>query len=241
MKQSLQRIILKIDAMSLRERIMIFAGTALTSMLMLNALLFDPQFAQQKQLSQQIKQDQSKIAEMQTQIQQQVKSQGVDPDAANNALLQSFQQQSQQMQGDLAGLNKVLVKPENMASLLEDLLKRNGKLRLVSLKTLPVGSLIPTASEETRNSPDKIAVAAPSTPATVTAQGGTDTGDIYKHGVEIVVQGKYLDMLAYMTALEAMPWQLYWGKARMQVGTYPEATLSLTLFTLSLDKKWLNL
>ena len=241
MKQSMQRMILKIDALSLRERVMIFAGAALTLMLLLNALLFDPQFAQQKQLSQQIKQDQSKIAEMQAGIQQKVKSQVVDPDAANKALLEKFQQQSQQMRGDLAGLNNVLVKPENMASLLEDILQRNGKLRLISLNTLPVSSLVPAASEESKNPPEKVAAAAPSTTASVAAQGGSDAGDIYKHGVEIVVQGKYLDMIGYMAALEAMPWQLYWGKARMHVETYPEATLSLTLFTLSLDKKWLNL
>ena len=143
--------------------------------------------------------------------------------------------------GDLAGLKNVLVKPENMASMLEDILKRNGKLRLISLNTLPVSSLIPAASEEIKNPLEKIAAAAPSTTVIATSQSGTGTGDIYKHGVEIVVQGKYLDMMSYMVALEAMPWQLYWGRAKMHVETYPEATLSLTLFTLSLDKKWLNL
>ncbi len=237
MKQTLQRLILKVDAMSLRERIMIFAGTALTLMLLLNALLFDPQFAQQKQLSQQIKSDQSKIAEMQTEIQQKVQSQAVDPDAVNKALLKQLQQQSQQMHADLLGLNNVLVKPENMASVLEDILKRNGKLRLISLNTMPVSSLTSAAPNDAKVPAEKSVVPAPS----ATAQSLADTGEIYKHGVEIVVQGKYLDMMSYMAALETMPWQLYWGKATMHVDTYPEATLSLTLFTLSLDKKWLNL
>lgn len=237
MKQSLQRLILKIDAMSLRERIMIFAGTALTLMLLLNALLFDPQFAQQKQLSQQIKSEQSKIAEMQTEIQQKVKSQADDPDSANKELLKKLQQQSQQMHADLLGLNNVLVKPENMASVLEDILKRNGKLRLISLNTLPVSSLTSAAPNDAKIPAEKIAVSV----ASATAQSVADTSQIYKHGVEIMVQGKYPDMMSYMSALEAMPWQLFWGKAKMHVETYPEATLSLTLFTLSLDKKWLNL
>lgn len=241
MKQTLQRLILKVDAMSLRERIMIFAGTALTLMLLLNALLFDPQFAQQKQLSQQIKSEQSKIAGMQTEIQQKVQSQADDPDAANKELLKQLQQQSQQMHADLLGLNNVLVKPENMASVLEDILKRNGKLRLISLNTLPVSSLTSAAPNEAKVPAEKSVV--PTPPATVpaAAQSLADTSQIYKHGVEIVVQGTYLDMMSYMSALEAMPWQLFWGKAKMHVETYPEATLSLTLFTLSLDKKWLNL
>lgn len=237
MKQTLPRLILKIDAMSLRERIMVFAGAALTLILLLNALLFDPQFAQQKQLSQQIKSEQSKIAEMQTEIQQKVKSRADDPDAANKELLKQLQQQSQQMHADLLGLNNVLVKPENMASVLEDILKRNGKLRLISLNTLPVSSLTSAAPNEAKVPVEKGVVPTPA----ATAQSLADTSQIYKHGVEIVVQGTYLDMMSYMSALEAMPWQLFWGKATMHVETYPEATLSLTLFTLSLDKKWLNL
>jgi MSHA biogenesis protein MshJ len=58
--------------------------------------------------------------------------------------------------------------------------------------------------------------------------------------VEIVVQGGYMDMMNYMAALEAMPWQLFWGRAKLSVDEYPNATLTLTLFTLSLDKAWLN-
>ena len=42
-----------------------------------------------------------------------------------------------------------------------------------------------------------------------------------------------------MTELEAMPWQLYWGKVNLNAESYPKVTLTLTLFTLSLDKKWL--
>lgn len=227
MKQTLQRSILKIDALSLRERLMIFAGAALTLILLLNALLFDPQFGKQKLLSIQLQADQSKIAGMQTEIQQKVKSQVSDPDAANQVLLKTLQQQSLQLHADLIGMNNVLVKPENIASLLEDILQRNGKLRLISLNTLPVSNLTPAVPKQLN------------TPATT--QSALGTGEIYRHGVEIVVQGNYLDMMRYMSALETLPWQLFWGKAKMQVQTYPEATLSLTLFTLSLDKKWLNL
>ncbi len=237
MKQTLQRWILKIDAMSLRERIMIFAGTALTLMLLLNVLLFDPQFKKQKLLSQQIQSDQSKIAQMQTEIQQKVSLRASDPDASNKERLQKFQLQSQQMRADLLGLNEVLVRPENMAALLESILKRNGALRLISLHTLPVSTLTPAAANVATVPAGKSVVPASSE----TTQTTLDTGEIYKHGVEIVVQGKYLDMMAYMAALEAMSKQLFWSRATMHVETYPEATLHLTLFTLSLDEKWLNL
>lgn len=238
MKHKLQPIILKIDAMSLRERIMIFIGVALTLILLFNTLLLNPQFDRQKKMSLQTQTNQSKIALMQTAIQERVRSRAFDPDVINSDRLRSLQEQSKQLQSKLLGLNSVLVKPENMASLLEDILKRNGALRLISLSTLPVSTLNNTnlnpISNEEKISPEK-----PPVTGTRTVPGIGN--GIYKHGVEIIIQGKYLDMMHYMSALEAMPWQLFWGKATMQIDTYPNATLSLTLFTLSLDEKWLNL
>jgi MSHA biogenesis protein MshJ len=44
-----------------------------------------------------------------------------------------------------------------------------------------------------------------------------------------------------MDALEAMPTQLFWGRAELQVEEYPDARLTLTLYTLSLDRKWIKL
>jgi MSHA biogenesis protein MshJ len=66
-------------------------------------------------------------------------------------------------------------------------------------------------------------------------------GAIYKHEVEIVFQGNYLDMLSYMRELESLPEQVYWNKGKLTVIEYPKASLTLNLFTLSLEKKWLNL
>jgi MSHA biogenesis protein MshJ len=34
---------------------------------------------------------------------------------------------------------------------------------------------------------------------------------------------------------------LLWAKAKLETNDYPQSTLTLTLYTLSLDKKWLNL
>ena len=64
---------------------------------------------------------------------------------------------------------------------------------------------------------------------------------LYRHGVEIVLQGSYLDMVSYMAALEALPVQLFWGKASLDAQQYPNSRLTLTLYTLSLDQKWMKL
>jgi len=220
----LQRLRRTVDALTLRERVILFAGTLLVLILLGKLFLFDPQYARQKKLRDQISADTTKSALLYAQIEQQLQRHGSDADAVKRGMLAGLQAQSSALRGELSDINTMLVKPDDMAALLGDILMRNKRLRLVSLATLPSGNLLAGATGDGKS--PVVAV---------------EAGDIYKHGVEIVVQGNYLDMVTYMTALEAMPSRLFWAKAVMHVDTYPDATLSLTLFTLSLDKKWLSL
>jgi len=235
MKESWQRLALRIDAMTLRERVMIFAAIAAVFLTVVWQGVINPQFNKQKLLSEGLKQDQEKMTLTQAQMQEKVKLQTVDPDGFNREKLKKLQDQSAQMQRALQDMQKGLVAPERMSQLLEIILKRNGKLRLVSLKTLPVASLNDMVADAT----DAAKTAAAPVPAKSETPG--ITGAIYKHGVEITLQGSYLDMTNYMKELEAMPWQIFWGKAKLDATEYTKTTLTLTLFTLSLDKKWLNI
>jgi MSHA biogenesis protein MshJ len=242
MKQHWQRIALKIDALSLRERAIIFAMAALILMVLVNTALLDPQFAKQKQLTQRIKKDQSVIAGLQAQIQQKISSNELDPDKADKLRLQEMKDQAAQMQGALRDVERGLISPDKMSALLEDILKQNHALRLVSLKTLPPSSLADQAQAEEKPIDSILSSIKDKAESKLKGKPESFVADkVYKHGVEIVVQGGYLDLMNYLTQLEAMPWQLLWGKAKLDVDDYPRSTLTLTLFTLSLDKKWLNL
>ncbi|WP_019141382.1 hypothetical protein [Noviherbaspirillum massiliense] len=233
MKQYWQKSAEKIDALTLRERAIIFAMVALALVVLVNTFLLDTQYRKQQQLSQRVKQEQTLVAALQAEIQNKVLHDGDDPDKQNKARLEQLKQEAVRMQLALHDMQKGLVPPDRMPALLEDILKQNGSLRLVSLKTFPPVSLSETAVEAgTEASKDDKAPKAAAKPATAA---------VYKHGVEIVVLGTYADLLNYLTQLEGMPWQLFWSKAALNVDEYPRSTLTLTLFTLSLDEKWLNL
>ena len=58
------------------------------------------------------------------------------------------------------------------------------------------------------------------------------------HGVEVVVEGRYLDLVAYLERLERQPWDLFWGSTQLYAD-YPRSRLKLTLYTLSLERAWL--
>ena len=239
MKQYWNRIVLKVDALSLRERAIIFGMVALILVMIVNTFVLDPQFAKQRQMTNQMKQEQTQIIVAEAEIQQKLTLQGNDPDLGNRTRLASLRRQMQQMQATMQDMQKALVSPDKMLVLLEDILKKNGSLHLVSLKTLPPVSLNELVQAENKPAGEKAAEAAPV--GKDAAADKSSTGSIYKHSVEIVIQGEYLDMLNYLTQLEAMPWQLFWAKAKLNVDEYPKSTLSLTVFTLSLDKRWLNL
>ncbi|MDQ9170220.1 MSHA biogenesis protein MshJ [Oxalobacteraceae bacterium R-40] len=239
MKKHWQKLTAKIDGLSLRERVIIFAMIAILAIAVFNALLLDPLFAKQKRLSQQVRTNQTLIGQMQTQMRQTV-SDRQDPDAVNRARLKELQQQLERMHTQLVEMEKGLVSPDRMPALLGDILRRDSRLTLLSLKTLPVAPLSENGTVDAGTMVEKVAATAGAN--IKKAEGNlSDAEPVFRHGVEIVVQGSYMDMLQYMDALESMPWQLFWNKARLRIEEYPKATLTLTLYTLSLDKKWLNL
>ncbi|GGI53088.1 type II secretion system protein GspM [Oxalicibacterium solurbis] len=235
MKQSWQKLALRIDALTLRERAIIFAVAVLILVTLINAVLLDPQYAKQAKLSQQIRQQQAQIADIQNQIQQRVKLQENDPNQEARTQLEALTQRAQGMRDSLGSLQQELVSPDKIADLLESMLRKNDKLQLVSLKSLPVTRLNESVAEiQARQQKSG------QQPAQ-TASAGDDVDAVYKHTVELTVQGGYLDMLAYVKALEKMPWRVFWENAQLKTDGDRQATLTLTLFTLSLDKKWLNL
>lgn len=233
MKQYWEKLALRIDALSLRERVIVFAAAVLVLIMLVNVFLLDPQYTRQTELTKQIREQQSQIADAQNRIQQIVKARELDPDQTDRTRLRQLNEEAGRMSAALTDLQKRLVPPGKMANLLEDVLKRNDRLQLVSLKTLPVSALNDIAQDAKA---DKSSV-----PLAATAEEMSVVRTVYKHSVELTVQGSYMDMLSYMRELEALPWELFWGSAQLTVNEYPKATLTLTLFTLSLDRKWLDL
>jgi len=239
MKKQWQRLELKIDALNLRERALLFAVSALVLITLINTLMLDPLLDRQKQLSLQVRRDQQQIAAMQASIQSALGASAANPDAAALERLKNLRRQASEMQGDLQGLQGRLVSSDKMARLLEDILKENGKLHLVSLKKLPVVVLSRQENAEGKGE-GQAGKPAPLPPAGKNEEmPRRDT--VFQHSVEIVVQGGYLDIMDYLSQLEALPWQLFWKSARFEVESYPVARLTLTIFTLSLDKTWLDI
>lgn len=254
MKQRLIELGNKVDALSLRERVMVFAAVAAGIVFVGNTLVFDPMYARQKALRAKISLERNNAMGIDAEIVRLVQAHRLDPDAAERARLAAATTEAAQLGAALRSTQRGLVAPDKMVPLLESLLKGRGGLRLLSLKTLPVSGLndgaVDAASEPAPAAVSALQAAAPATVAAIKAAAPAPAVPrpaakapelLYRHGVEITLQGGYADMLDYMAALEAMPSQLFWTKAKLEAEDYPRARLTLVLYTLSLDQKWIAL
>jgi len=219
-----------VDSLSLRERALIFTAAAFLLIFLVNTLLLDPLLARQKEMSAQVVQQQEKTKEIDAQIKALLQAKKINENSPQRQRLNQAKQQLAAGDEYIQGRTDRLVPPERMGALLEQMLNKNGRLQLVKLDTLPVKPLM----EESEGIKDGgLANIVPLFPDDAAKH-------IFKHGVQITVRGSYADMLDYLVALEHLPSQMFWGMAQLNVIKYPVAELTLTVYTLSLDKTWLR-
>ncbi|MGX9712754.1 type II secretion system protein GspM [Janthinobacterium lividum] len=215
------------DALSLRERLMVFGAAAAAVLFVFYFMSFNPLLAKRAALEASIAQKQSLLTATNKEIELTMLAHATDPDQEARTRLVALQAETASLAQALREQQHGLVAPERMVTLLEHLLRRHAGLRVVSLKTLPA-SAVGVRQADAAN--DDAAAKAPS-PAPL----------LHQHGVEVVLQGSYADMVQYMQALQAMPTRVFWGAAHLDSASYPGATLTLTLHTLSMDDTWIAL
>jgi len=235
MKQQWLKLAARIDRATLRQRIGLFFGAAVVVLYLLTLLVFEPLLREQAGLRAQVGQQQAAMADVDNQITTLIEAFARDPDAASRQRLAAASAETRTLGASLAAMQQGLVSPEQMAPLLQTILRANGRLQLVALTTLPVTAVGAPADAGAQAATPASGAAPGAVPAPATA------GLLYRHGVQVTVRGSYLDMIDYMAALERLPTQLFWGQARLAVQDYPHTQLTLTLYTISLDSQWLKL
>lgn len=222
---SWKRLADRYAALTRRERLLVALGLILGPMLLGNALLVDPQRVLAKGMENSIVTESAALVGLQAQVVNLQQQLNIDPDVGRKAELAALNAERDKLDEQIRQFGTVLVRPEEMNALLEHLLERHSGLRLVSLKTLPPRSVL--AEKETGKGGDGKAM---------------ERGfDLYRHGVEIRLAGGYAQLQAYLAQLEKLPQRLLWGGLSYRVIDYPQAEMTLTVYTLSPDRTWLTL
>ena len=231
MKSEWKKYAAKIDAMSLRERISLFGGLLLVIVYIAFMVFIDPAQQRKKVVSAELEKQRAEMQVLQIQIADLAAKRG-DPDAANLARRNGLGEQIAGIEVSLKDMNQTLVPAQNMKALLQEMLTHQPRLQLVALKTLPVTPLV--EKKEKAEKTDAANAAAPAPANTPPVES-----NVFKHGVEITLQGSYADLYEYLTRVEKLQWRMFWSRASLNAEDSPRLKLTVTIYTLSLDKAWL--
>lgn len=224
MKDLWERSARRFDALSLRERVAVFAALMVAVLALAYTLMLEPELVKQRRMTSAMLQKQSEMKAFEAQVTKLVGSRARDPDRAERERLAQLRKALAELDGSIAATERRFTAPSQMRAVMEGLLGRSRGVSLVELKTLATTT-----------------IATPAKPAAKpAAKPPANERLIYRHGVELAVTGSYLDLLAYVRDLERLPTQLYWGGLELDAAAYPKVSMKLTVYTLSLDRAWLN-
>lgn len=208
-----------IDSLTLRERGILFLVVIVVLYFLCDTLLLAPQERSQKALLDEVNTLRQEISQLEQQSLEVINRYNVDPNAEEQQLLTQLQQNGSQLEQQITAAVNGMIPPQEMAKALESVLKEQKQLTFVRIENL---GATPLLSAE----PD----------------GKVQAGDIaiYKHTMRLELEGDYHHTLAYLQALEALPWRFHWESVKLNMLDYPRAQVVITVNTLSLSEGWIG-
>ena len=208
----------RIDAMSLRERAMIFVTIMVALYFVAVNVLFGPLNMEKDRLQNQVSQQRDEARMLDIQIQSLLEGGATDPEGVKPQKKAALQETLKSMDLALVRVTSGLVSPQEMTRLVEQMLLKNRGLQVIKVESLPAAPLL-----------DK--------------DGSAKASDtmVYKHGMRIELKGGYMDILRYLKSLEGLPWKVFWGQAILKTEKYPDSRFDLLIYTLSTHEGWIGL
>lgn len=199
------------QARNRRERVLVYVTGVVLSLALVELAVLAPQRAEQKRLH-------AALAGAQAQIQRLgAAAENAHAAEALRARRAQLAQRRARAADALQAAQRDLVSPSEMSRQLAALLARFPALRVVGMKATGPK---PLAQEDGAPAPGVA---------------------LYQHGLELVVEGRYHDLLAYLDALERAPHRIYWRELELNVGAQGVPVTRLVMFTLSKEAVWLRL
>ncbi|MEQ1593386.1 MAG: type II secretion system protein GspM [Thiobacillaceae bacterium] len=223
LKQQIQVWSIRLNAMSFRERLLVFLAAVVVTMMLIFVGLIEPALKKQEQMVLSVNALQNEVTTLSTQLaSSEQQSQGGKKSEAS-ALRQEIATLGQSLKDRENGL----IPPDKMIVALKSLLTAQPGLTLLSLQT--------EAPQPVFKEP-AIVEAAANTPVPAVAVPPDE--QLYRHGVELHVQGNYARLTDYVRHLEGLPWAMQWESLSLDASHSPQIEMTLKLYTLSRETTW---
>jgi MSHA biogenesis protein MshJ len=215
----------KLDAMSMRERMLMGAATAVAIGMTWMIAIFDPIAAKQRSMLSEI----SSIRDaMNSTLETMESAAATDPLGLALRKENDLKSRLADINAELNSQSAGLIPPERMVQVIHDVLSKQRGVKLISLHNKPVTSLVQPLNTSSR---------------TAQAEGAPEASlgaGPYMHPVELIIEGRYLDVMNYLRELEQLPWHFYWKQLELESKEYPLNRVRIELGTLSMDKEWIG-
>jgi len=149
----------------------------------------------------------------------------LDPDMETRNQISGVNEQIVILEKLFANELEQLVPPYAMPLVLEQLLAKAKKLRLMSMSSIPPSNIF--NDDENDINPQNIIE---------NAIGP----ELFKHGLKIRFEGSFFDTRDFLISAEQMGWKLHWREILFEVNKYPQAQVDIELFTLSRSEAYIN-
>lgn len=230
MSPRFQKHVARYAAMPRRERLLLPAALCFAVLMLGYLALIEPARKQTHALQQQLEQNEQENIRTQAQLTV-LRAKLQNPDSELRQQLDAVRGQTRTVDDRFKTLQGALVPAQEMSTWLSGLLRTQRGLQVVGLRTLPVASVGELSRAKDHAAPPTGAASAPDT--------APQDAWLYRHGVEVTVRGNYHDLLAYLDTLEHMPRRVYWGELKLDARESPDVVMTLTVYTLSVEKTWL--
>lgn len=214
MRERLKQLGNRIDALTLRERGLVLLAIVAVIFMFWDTLMMQPLYEEQDRIEREIDTKQESINKLATTLEASIRRQDINPNARLQREREELTQQIAALDARLEAETANIISPRRMATVLQEILRRQQALKLIEIRSLPPEAVL--SVEEN----DGIALA----------------GNVYRHGLVMEIEGSYMDLLAYLREIEGLPYDLSWGQLDIEQQRYPENRIILRVFTLSLSE-----
>ncbi|MCK5001559.1 MAG: hypothetical protein KAS57_00935 [Gammaproteobacteria bacterium] len=213
----MQKLMIKfekyLESQSKRDQIALFVIFFIVVIFSWNGLLREPLAKEIMVTEQDISQVGTELVILQSKIKvSKIKNQE-DPDSENRERLVRYVEENKRLDEALNKSSVQFINPQEMAGLLEQILKNQTDLKFVSLKNMPATpEFVESSSKEESDA------------------GNVNT--IYRHSVVLQMEGSYHSVLSYLKKLEHFPWKFFWQGIEIETSKYPNSLITLEVYTL---------
>ncbi len=208
----------KFFKLSLRERIVVLLLGAVVFYFAFDFAVLKPQAAKAIEAQSKLAQARAESAELGLQISRVERGDSTLTDRVVR-LREEVQELSKRLELVEAVMQGLKGDGPLVGQVVSQMLRSNDKVSVVSLKLLPPQALAGRAGSGR---------AAPAPPSGASSPSSA-ASQLYRHGVQVTVKGRYADIVEYMRSIERNP-RVFWSEAKFSVANYPESSITITIY-----------